>query len=314
MSNGPGLSSWWSSPPVVAAIEVSADRVAGLVLGSARSVQAHAVEALPAGAVVPSLTAQNVGQAEAVRQAVARVHDALGRPRRVALVVPDAVARLSVVRLEHVPAKAEERDQLIRFNVRKAAPFPLDAAVVSITDGQVLGDGAREFIVGVARRDVIAEYEALCLATRAAAGIVDVAACGAINLALAKDGGETGDWMLVHVAPDTCTIAIVRRGAAIFFRTMPPETDAALADAIYQSAMYHVDRLGGQGLDRIVVADRARRQDVLGSVQHAFEGRPDARIEPVTLDGALTFADRIAVAPEMVAALTSCAGLLLAQA
>lgn len=314
MSSRAASSSWWSSPSVTAAIEISAERVAGLALDAQRGVQAHAIEALPAGALVPSLTALNVVQGDVVRQAVGRVIEAIGRPRRVALVVPDAVARLSIVRLDQVPTKLEERDQLIRFNVRKAAPFPLDAAVVSIAEGQALPSGAREFVVAVARRDVIEEYEGLCVAARAAAGLVDVAACAAINLALSRYGDGGGDWMTVHVATDTTTIAIVRQGAAIFFRTMPPDSDAALADAIYQSAMYHVDRLEGQALERVVVADRARRQDVLACVHRAFDARPDLRVDALALEGTVQFSDRIAVAPDVVAALTGSAGTLLAQA
>lgn len=314
MSKPSGLSSWWSSPPVGAALEISAERVAGLVLDADRCVQAHAIVPLPAGAVMPSLTAANIVQGEAVQEAVGRVLDTLGRPRRVALVVPDAIVRLSIVRLEHVPDKLDERDQLIRFNVRKAAPFPLDAAVVSIADGQALADGAREFVVAVARRDIVEEYEEACAAGRASAGIVDAAACGAINLALAGRAAETGDWMLVHVATDASTIAILRRGTAIFFRAVPPDTNEALADAIYQSAMYHVDRLDGQQLARVVVADRVGRQDVIGSVRHAFEGRHDVRIEAVGFDGTITFADRITAGPDVVGALVSGAGTLLAQA
>jgi hypothetical protein len=38
MSNAFGLSSWWSSPPVGAAVEINAERVAGLSLGAGRSV------------------------------------------------------------------------------------------------------------------------------------------------------------------------------------------------------------------------------------------------------------------------------------
>ena len=120
--------------------------------------------------------------------------------------------------------------------------------------------------------------------------------------------------MTVHVATDTTTIAIVRQGAAIFFRTMPPDSDAALADAIYQSAMYHVDRLEGQALERVVVADRARRQDVLACVHRAFDARPDLRVDALALEGTVQFSDRIAVAPDVVAALTGSAGTLLAQA
>ncbi len=314
MSATSGFSSWWSSPPVSAALEISAERVAGLVLSAGRTVQSHAIELLPGGAVVPSLTSANIVQGDVVRQAVGRVLDALGRPRRVALIVPDAVVRLSIVRLEQVPDKVDERDQLIRFNVRKAAPFPLDAAVVSITDGQALASGAREFVVAVARRDIIEEYEETCAAARAGAGIVDAAACGTINLALAGRAAEAGDWMLVHVAGDASTIAIMRRGAAIFFRVIAPDTDEGLADAIYQSAMYHVDRLDGQGLARVVVADRVRRQDVIGSVRRAFDGRSDVRIEAVGFDGTITFGDRITAGADVVGALASAAGTLLAQA
>ena len=57
------------------------------------------------------------------------------RPKRIALVLPDTVGKLSLVRFEKVPAKVEDLDQLIRWQVRKAAPFKIEDAQVSWVPG-----------------------------------------------------------------------------------------------------------------------------------------------------------------------------------
>ena len=65
-------------------------------------VSAHASEPLPAGALAPSLTRGNVKDRAALVGALGRVLDRARRPpqRRVALVVPDRVAKVSLVRFE----------------------------------------------------------------------------------------------------------------------------------------------------------------------------------------------------------------------
>jgi len=51
-----------------------------------------------------------------------------GRPRRIGLIVPDVVAKVSLVRFERVPSKLQELDQLVRWQVRKSAPFAIEEA------------------------------------------------------------------------------------------------------------------------------------------------------------------------------------------
>ena len=62
-------------------------------------------EPLPPGALVPSLTAANTHDRTAVVGALGRVLELIGRPRRIGLVVPDVVAKVSLVRFEQVPPK-----------------------------------------------------------------------------------------------------------------------------------------------------------------------------------------------------------------
>jgi len=112
------------------AVAVVGERSGGLV------VQSYASEALPAGAVVPSLTASNVHNRAAVVSALRAALDRAGaRPRRVALVIPDLAAKVSLVRFDTVPARREDLDQFVRWQVKKASPFPIEEALVTYSPG-----------------------------------------------------------------------------------------------------------------------------------------------------------------------------------
>jgi len=155
--------SLFATPPPPAAVEIAPRFVSAITTGSqggAPIITAHAVEPLPPGAVTPALNGPNVQNPAVVAEAMKRAFGRLGsRPRRVALVVPDSVAKVSLVRLEKVPPRAEDLGQLIRFHVRKAAPFRIEDAQVTYSAGAAGPDG-REFVVAVARTDLVREYEA----------------------------------------------------------------------------------------------------------------------------------------------------------
>ena len=152
-----------SAAPAVA-VEIAAGRVSAASLdwrGGQPVVAAHASELLPDGALVPSLTATNAVDRAAVTDALSRLLEKVGRPRRIGLILPDVVGRVSLVRFEQVPARTQDLDQLVRWQVRKSAPFAIEDAQVSYVPGLSAADG-HEFVVTLAKRDVIQEYEQLC--------------------------------------------------------------------------------------------------------------------------------------------------------
>ena len=125
---------------------------------------AFASEPLPAGAIVPALTGSNIADVATVADALRRALERAGlrSPRRAALVVPDSVARVSLLPFEQMPNRASDLDQLIRWQLRKATPFPIEEAQVS--HFRASGDGkAATLAAVVARRDVIAQYEAVTI-------------------------------------------------------------------------------------------------------------------------------------------------------
>jgi type IV pilus assembly protein PilM len=306
-----------STPPTVG-VEIAADRVTAVSLtghGGRAAIGAHATERLPAGAVTPFLNATNINDRAVVAAAVRAVFDRLGgRPRRVALVIPDTAAKVSLLRFEKVPAAAD-LEQLIRWQVRKAAPFKPEESQLSWVPGVALDGGGREFIVTLARRDIVESYERVCEDAGAQAGVVDLATFNLINAALAGAGaaGAAGDWLLVHVAMDYATLAIVRGGDLIFIRTRAFEAEGDLADVVHQTAMYHEDRLGGQRFARVVLCGGGLGSASAAHVRQTLEERLGARLDPLDFRGAVEVRDRISAAPDLLDTLAPAVGVVLRE-
>ena len=287
--------SWFASPPPSVAVEIGAGRVTAVVLATvdgAPTVTAQATERLPDGLVAPSLTTPNLTDTAGVAAAVQRVLRAVGVSRgRVAVVMPDGAAKVSVVRFEKPPAKADDLAQLVRWQVRKSVPFPIEQSQVSWTPGVTDASGT-DYVVTVARQDIVQDYEQAVAAAGVQVGLVDLATFNLVNLLLAGDAdvAAQGDWLLVHVTPDASTMAIVRDGALLLFRHRPVDGgEGSLSDLGHQTAMYYEDRLNGRGLTRAVVAARDVGPGVLGDLKalgRAIEqriGKPVVEIDPRAL-------------------------------
>jgi Tfp pilus assembly PilM family ATPase len=273
-------------PPSVA-IEIAGRRVS--VAGIARAggrivVSGGAAEPLPDGAVVPALSGVNIASPDVVAEVLGRALEraGLGGTTRAALVVPDSIARVSLIPLEQIPARQADLDQLIRWQLRKSTPFPLEDAQVSQFVAAAHGKGGTVAAV-VARRDVVAQYETVASRLGMHAGVVDLASFNVIN-AIVAAGAPAGDWLLVHLAAEATTLAIVRGDALMFYRHRTAVDEEPLRSLVHQTAMYHEDRLGGGGFAGVWVsgaggtdADATREiADRLGVPAQSVDFRPIA--------------------------------------
>jgi Tfp pilus assembly PilM family ATPase len=235
-------------------------------------------------------------------------------PQRVALAIPDAVAKVSLLRFEKVPDRAADLDELVRWQVRKAAPFRIEDAQLSYMRGAKAADGSTEFVVVLARRDIVREYEAACEEAGAQAGVVDLATFDVINAVLAGPQAPADDWLLVHVTQDDATMAILRGPHLVFFRNRATGGEASLADMVHQTAMYYEDRLSGAGFGRVVLAGAGSPSTQGGQdadyLRRALEQRLATRVDPVDPRSAATLTDRIAANTELLDALAPLVGLL----
>ncbi len=308
------LASWLASPPPDAAIEIAPEAVSIAVLGGRSGspvVQGYAVQPLPPGAVVAALMSHNIVDRAAVSGALAAVIDRVGlRPRRVALVIPDLAARVALVRFDRIPGKRDDLEQLIRWQVKKSAPFPIEEASLTYTPGMRVGNGG-EFIVLVARRDVVHEYESVCGDAGMQPGLVDLATLSVVNMFLAGSPPPSGDWLVVYIRPEYTSIVILRGEDVIFSRTRTENDDDALADIVHQSTMYYQDRLGGAGFSRVLLGGIGRTAGAESAARRSLEERLGAKVEAIETTTAATLADRPTGSPQVLAVLAPLVGMLL---
>jgi type IV pilus assembly protein PilM len=307
------LFSWLASSPPEAAIEIAPDGVSIAVLGSRGQeavVAGYGAAELAPGAVVPSLTSHNVIDRAAVSAALRTACERAGhKPKRAALIIPDLAARVALVRFDQVPARRDDLEQLIRWQIKKSLPFPVEEASVTQSAGARLDSGA-EFIVVAARRDVVAEYETVCDDAGIHAGLVDLATLSVANLYLA--GGQTsGDWLLVHLRPEYTSIAILRGGDLIFFRNQAEGGAESLSDVVHQTAMYYQDRLSGQRFSRVLAGGRTRLAAGVEAAVRDVESRIGTVVESLDPTTLVPLVDRISVTPRQGAALAPLVGMLL---
>lgn len=298
------------------AVEIAAGRVSAAAVelsGNRAVVGAHAAEPIPPGAVEASLTATNVRDVAAVSKAVARVLEQVGRPRRVGLVVPDPVVKVSLIKLDKVPARRLDLEEVLRWQVKKSAPFPIEEGQMSYVEGTKAADG-QEYVVSLARTAAVQEYEGVCTAAGAHAGLVDISTFNVINGVLAASSEASGDWLLINIAPDYASVAILRDGQLMFFRSRAEQTEGSLPDLVHQTTMYYEDRLQGRGFTRAVVcgvSELARHPGEVDQMRRNLEARLRIPVEAADITGIASLTDRIAAAPVLLDTLAPLVGLLV---
>lgn len=309
------FTSWLASAPPDAAIAITPDAVCAAVLGGRggdAAVQAFASEPLPAGAVTASLTSHNVIDHAATVRALGTVLGRLpARPRRAALVIPDLTGRVSLIRFDRIPARREDLDQLVRWQARKASPFPVEDASLSYTPGARTADGGGELVVVLARREAVREYERVCEEHAVEAGLVDLETLSIVNLFLAGAETPRGDWLAVHLRPECSSIAIMRDANLIFFRSRPEGDEGTVSDLVHQTTMYYQDRLEGRGFARVFVGGSGQRPGAVDLARRGLDERLGVRseaIEPGRAGGAVAGAGHT---PDTLARMAPLVGILM---
>ena len=246
-----------STPRPSVALAISAAAVKGVAIASVESkvrVIGHATVSLPSGAVEPTATAVNIADSAIVASAVRQVIKELPwKGRRVGLVVPDCVGKVSFLKLDQVPSRTGDLRKLIAWQVNKVLPFPIEEAQLEYFPGQQLPDGGREFVVGIIRRDIVEEYEDVCKTGGVYAGLVDLSVFNVVNVASLKLIDETQDWVLVHIMNGYSTVVFIRGNSVVLLRTLHTATGDDVAASLHQSAMFYEDRLKGHGVSRAVL-------------------------------------------------------------
>ena len=234
---------WLDAMPYASlAIEVAPERVAAARWSRTGSLDGFAVEALPAGAIVPSAVEANIVNTAAVKTAVATACERLrARDEDVALILPDTVIRVFVQHFEDFPRSKNEAVPMLRWKLKKSVPFEADETLISYMR-QAPRESGIDVVTALARLRIIREYESLVEGVGLHPGVVLSSSLDAISLL--EDEKPT---LLARVSGSTLTTAIVRRGVLCGYRCtdLPAHglnlTPQMLLEEIFPVAAYYQD-------------------------------------------------------------------------
>jgi Tfp pilus assembly PilM family ATPase len=308
------VSSIFSPPPPSVAIELASRRVTVVEVGRGSrgvSVTGYASEAVAPNALTPAVTGVNIPNPGAVADALGKALERAGvrSVRRAALIVPDTVARVSLLTFEQLPAKTADIEQLIRWQVKKGTPYPIDEARVTWTQAHKTAT-ATVLAAVVARRDVIAEYEAVATKLGIHAGVVDLSSLNVMNAVIAANAASPNDWLLVTMAPEATTLAIGRGSDLMFYRHRASVDEEPLSALVHQTAMYHEDRLGGTKFSRVWLCGGGVGREA-DQVRTEINARLGVPVEAVDVRAAADLGGRVGASTDVLDALAAPLGVLL---
>ena len=227
-------------PPL--AIEMAPDRVSGARWSRTGGLDGFAVEPLPPGAIVPSAVETNIGNAAAVKTAIANVCSRLrAKDEDVALILPDPVIRVFVQHFDQFPRSPQEATPMLRWKLKKSVPFEVDETLISYMR-QAPREGGVDVVTALARLRIVREYEAIAEAAGLFPGVVLSSSLAAI--AILDDQKPT---LLARVSGAALTTAIVREGILCGYRCteLPTQskelTAQMLLEEIFPVAAYYQD-------------------------------------------------------------------------
>jgi Tfp pilus assembly PilM family ATPase len=269
----------------LAAIEVRAKSVGVVRLvreGRRMRLAAAAALDLPDGAVKLSMTQPNIEDPAAFRDTLRAALERAGALHvgRVALVLPDPVARLALLPGSEVAAKRRKQsEELIRFRLRKALPFDVrDARLAFAGDGTRAADS---ILVAAVYGPVLEGYEAACRSVGLQPGLVELSGLALLNAACGSL--PVADRLLVNWDDGYVTLLLARGEWPILVRTLVGEaasSEEEVAREVSNTLIYYRERLGGTALAQAMVRSALLPpEDALRLLEGPLEMKPEL-LEP----------------------------------
>jgi type IV pilus assembly protein PilM len=257
-----------SSPPV--AVELNRDEMMLVRIRRRRrgnpQLEAFAARPMPESTSAGSILRPGLGDTEELARGARALFELTGtRPGRISLVLPDNLARVSLMSFPERPPNRRHLDEMVRFKLRKSVPFRLEEAAISY---QVLPSHAKEthLLVALMLRSVIEQFEQMLEAAGARVGRVEISTLSLFNLCrrdIAKAAAGDRDVALLNCARGYFSLLIVRGERLLFFRSKSlaagDETAEAMEPVLNRelatSVSYYQEKLGGRAVATTFVRD-----------------------------------------------------------
>ena len=215
--------------------------------GGKLALVAAASTEIPAGVLSLSSTEPNIADPAVFERLLGSLLERAGALREgaVALVLPDPVARLTVLPASELSGKrGTDALEMARFRLRKTVPFEIKDASVAL--GLPPRGGPDAAVVAAILRSVLLDYEAVLHRLGLDPGLVELSSLALLSLV----EPTAGDRLLVNWDEGYASLVLTRDGWPMLVRTLPDvaATPEALPREVANTLLYYRERLGGPGL------------------------------------------------------------------
>ena len=253
------------------------------------------------------------GFSKAVESALLRA--GLGGRKRIALSIPDHLARIAVMELPDPPRSSAELVEFLKFRMKKSLPFDVERARVAF---ERLPGEAPTFLTGVMHEAVVSQYEDVFTRLGFHVGLVLPASVSLLQLLrpLARRELAPGaDYFFVNAERDYFSVSLVRdRDLPALTRTLGLRaqdgveriySEEDLLQEIIPTAIYYREKLSGQSLARVYY--RSLRPDLV-HLREILEEQFEAPSEPFNLAKAIPVARDVGLDAGAADAVAAAAG------
>jgi len=279
---------------------------------------------LPSGIVGFSMTETNIQEAEGLSAFLRKLLDQAGiRNRRIALTLPDILARVSVVDVADAPRRRKDLADELRFRSKKSLPFGTEQVRLAF---KPVPGSASLFFTGVMHDDVVSQYENLLGDLGFHVGVVETSSLSLLNLwqpVADRQLPKKSDYFLLNLEEDYFSVTLVRDAVPILLRTLGNRTPAAgessgpryqiddLVREIVPTLIFYRERLDGVAPARVYY--RSLRPD-LNDLERVLESQFETPVEALDLHQAVQVGENLQIDGALASTVSAAAGAALGEA
>jgi type IV pilus assembly protein PilM len=279
---------------------------------------------VPSGVIEYSMLEPNLKEPDGMAAFLRQLLDQAGvRGRRVALTVPDTLARISVEDLPEAAGSKRDVAELLRFRLKKTLPFETERARIAF---HALPGRTQSFFTGVMQEEVVTQYEALLEGLGFHVGVVETSSLSLLNLWCPVVEGELppgSDYFFLNVEEEYFSVVLVRERLPVLLRTLGHRSGHSseavashyaadeLVRELIPTLIYYREKLGGDSPARVYY--RSLRPD-LSDLPELLELQFEVPVEPVDLKRAVAIESDLNIDADLASTVSAAAGAALGRA
>ena len=253
------------------------------------------------------------GFSKAVESALLRA--GLGGRKRVALSIPDPLARIAVMEFPDPPRSSAELVEFLKFRMKKSIPFDVERARVAFE--RLPGD-VPAFLAGVMHEAVVSQYEEVFTRLGLQVGLVIPASVSLLQLlrpVARRELAPGDDYFFLNAEREYFSVSLIRnRDVPVLTRTLGLSAEDGvsriygeedLLRELIPTAIYYREKLEGRSLARVFY--RSLRPDLM-RLREILEEQFEAPSEPFNLAKAVPIARDLGLDAEAADAIAAAAG------